>query len=192
MHHLYRWILRGVLRRLDDRCIYSLGLYFGDQLFGGCSATVSATASTGGDSRSRRRRQSRRPDPRRSLSLHAICRFKTPAITVAPRCFAVNAAERPTFPGSTRDQNRLARLDSGSGKELVPGHRHQRQCSCLDEIEPWGNFASFALYHTKFRISIVCHREHPVTNGESFHSRPNLVPQSPRYRLRSGLGIFMG
>src|SRR5579863_3361844 len=36
--HFYRWILRGVLRRPDNRCIHSRRLHLGDQLLGRSSA----------------------------------------------------------------------------------------------------------------------------------------------------------
>src|SRR5208283_2267084 len=38
VHYFYRWILRRVLRCLDNRCIHSSRLDLGDQLLGGSSA----------------------------------------------------------------------------------------------------------------------------------------------------------
>src|ERR1700691_6185117 len=38
VRQFYRWVLRGILRRLDNRCIYASRLYLGDQLLGSSSA----------------------------------------------------------------------------------------------------------------------------------------------------------
>ena len=81
----------------------------------------------------------------------------------------------PNISSSTQDENRLARFDSRSGKELVAGHRHQRQRRRLNQVEPLGNLRQHRrLHHTQFRVRIVRHGKYPVADGKAFHSRPQL------------------
>ena len=71
-----------------------------------------------------------------------ICLFKTPAITIAPRFFAVNTAERPTPPAAPATSTVWPALDRSTfGDQLVAGCRHQGQSRRFDQIEslrvPW-------------------------------------------------------
>ena len=97
---LHSWVLRGVLRRPENRGKDSSGLDLGDQLLGGsCVDRI-------------RHRIERRKVRNRCVVVRcdrlvragsprpSTCLFKTPAITVAPRSLAVNIAERPTFPAA--------------------------------------------------------------------------------------------
>jgi hypothetical protein len=93
LRHLYGWVLRGVLRYRDNRCIDSSRLNLGDRLSAVLPRTVSATASTGG--RFAIAVSSSVATTRSALTVFAssMCLFKTPAITVALRVFAVNTAD---------------------------------------------------------------------------------------------------
>ena len=60
-------------------------------------------------------------------------------------------------------------------KELVAGHRHQRQRRGLDQIEPLGDLRqNVRFHHAEFGVRVVRHGEHLVADGKAFHSRPQL------------------
>src|SRR5271167_1035760 len=106
----------------------------------------------------------------------SIWLFSTPAITTAPRCFAVNTAERPTFPAAPTTRTRLARFDPGSGNEVVASRRHQRQRRRLDQIESLGNFRQNRGFHNaKFGVGVRHHCKHLVASGKAFHSGPTVT-----------------
>src|SRR5208282_4211362 len=173
VHHFYRWILRRVLRCLDNRCIHSSRLDLGDQLLGGSSANCIRHRIE------RRKIRNRRvvvgcDRPIRADSLRPIdLPLQNPRDHSRPALLRSEYRRAPDISTSTYDENRLARFDSRSCKELVAGHRHQRQRRRLDQIESLGNFRQNRRFHdTKLGIGIVRHSEHLVADGKAFHSRP--------------------
>ena len=114
VHHLYRWVLRGVLRRPDNRCIDSSRLDLGDQLLGGSSAD-----------RIRHRIERRKirnrgvvvgcDDLIRADSLRVIdLPLQNPRDHSRPACLRSEYRRTPDISSSTYDENRLARFDSRS------------------------------------------------------------------------------
>ncbi len=149
-HHLYRWVLRGVLRCPDNRCIDSARLDLGDQLLSGSPAH-----------RIRHRIERRKIrnrgvvvgcnelDPRRPSSRSSICLFKTPAITVAPRDFAVNTAERPTFPTAPTTRTVWATLISVAERSWLPVTVTSGNAAASIKSSPLGTFARTAAFTTQ-------------------------------------------
>src|SRR5580658_7210976 len=181
VRHLHRWILRGVLRRLENCRKHSSRLDLGDQLLG--RPPVDRICNRIKRSKIRNRGivvgcdHLIRADSLRLIDLPP----QNPRDHGRTALLRSEYCRTPNISCSTYDENRLAGFDSRGGHELVAGHRHQRQRRRLDQIEPLGDFRQdICLHNTKFGVSIVSHGEHLVAHGKAFHSRPNLN-HGPRY-----------
>ena len=104
----YGWILPCVPRQFDNGCEDPSRLHLRDQLLGGSPANRIRYRIEWRKTRNRGVVVGRDDLICADSFASSICLFRTPAITVAPRDFAVNTAERPTFRPGAYDENRLA------------------------------------------------------------------------------------
>src|ERR1700691_1958649 len=111
----------------------------------------------------------------------SICFFKTPAITVAPRCFAVNTAERPTFPRAPTTKTVWPDLISVAERSWLPVVVTSGNAAAWIKSRPLGTFAKTAAFTTQSSALIfVCHRDHLVADEKAPPPRPNL-DDGPRH-----------
>jgi hypothetical protein len=95
-------------------------------------------------------------------------------MTVAPRVFAVNTAERPTFPAAPATRTVWPTSTFVAKRSWLPVVVASGNAAASIKSSPLGTFAKIRGFHdTKFGISVVRHSEHRVADGEAFHSRPN-------------------
>src|SRR5579871_199378 len=138
-HHLYRRVLRRVLRCPENRSKYSTRLDLDDQLLGGFSSDGI-----------RHRIEWRKIRNRavvvgcdhliRADSLRLILLLLQDPCDHSGSPFLCSEYRRtPNTSSGAYNHDRLARLDTRGGTELVASGRRQGQRRCPDQIEPLGN-----------------------------------------------------
>jgi len=177
----------------DNRCIHSSRFDLGDQLLGEFSADRIRDRIEGRKIRNRGVvvgcDHLIRADSLRLSDLP----LQNPAITVAPRSFAVNAAERPTLPTAPMTITVWPALIPVAERSWLPVVVTSGSAAAWIKSSPLGNLRQNRGFHdAKLGVSIIRHSEHLVAGGKAFHSRPNLhhrTREVDSYQARKSHGI---